>query len=149
MSWLERHPEAKEPLVGIIQAEHMGENDYREVDGVVEPVGLAEQSYLWSRNNPVLIDAAIAAAQEHGWERVQVAVPERPGINDGLQQVWWGVGSRAQRGCATCLDLPRLRPRRVSWSVLDNRVGYRALEQGSVRRPGTHDDPADWRIDDR
>ncbi len=106
VSWLERHPEAKDPLVGIIQTEHMGENDYREVDGVVEPVGLAEQSYLWSRNNQVLIDAAVAAAQVHGWERVQVVVPERPGINGGLQQVWWGVGSRALRGCPQCLDLP-------------------------------------------
>jgi hypothetical protein len=106
VSWLSRHPEAKKPLVGIIQAEHMGEMDYREVDGKVEAVGLAEQSYLWSRNNPVLIDAAIAAAKAHGWERVQVVVPERPGIHGRKQQVWWGVGSRALRGCAQCLDLP-------------------------------------------
>ncbi|HJO02414.1 MAG TPA: hypothetical protein QGG47_00415 [Acidobacteriota bacterium] len=113
VSWLTRNPEAREPLVAILQAEHMGEMDYREVDGVVEPVGLAEQSYLWSRNNQVLIDAAVAAAKEHGWERVQVAVPERPGINGGIQQVWWGVGSRAlplregQRDFAAHqLDLP-------------------------------------------
>jgi hypothetical protein len=32
--------------------------------------------------------------------------PERPGINGGFQQVWWGVGSRALRDCAQCLDLP-------------------------------------------
>jgi hypothetical protein len=106
VSWLTRHPEAKEPLVGIIQAEHMGEMDYREVDGRVEEVGLAEQSYLWSRNNPVLIDAAVAAAKRYEWERVQVAVPEREGINGGLQQVWWGLGSIALRGCERCLDLP-------------------------------------------
>ena len=106
VSWLARHPEAKESLVGIIHVEHLGEMDYREVDGRVEEVGLAEQSYLWSRNNPVLIDAAIAAAKEHGWERVQVAVPERPGINGEIQQVWWGVGSRALADCGHCLDLP-------------------------------------------
>jgi len=106
VSWLNRHPEAKEKLVGIVQAEHMGEMDYREVDGRVEPVGLAEQSYLWTRNNPVLIEAAVAAAKRYGWERVQVAVPERPGINGGRQQVWWGLGHRALRGCDDCLDLP-------------------------------------------
>jgi len=106
VSWLNRHPEAKEPLVGIIQAEHLGEMDYREVDGKIEAVGLAEQSYLWSRNNQVLIDAAIAAAKEHGTERLQVVAPERPGINGGFQQVWWGVGSIALRDCAQCLDLP-------------------------------------------
>ena len=110
VSWLHRHPEAKEPLVAVIQAEHMGEMDYREVDGRVEPVGLAEQSYLWSRNNPVLIDAAVAAAKRYGWERVQVVAPERPGVNGGFQQVWWGVGvmALADRGCEVwhCLDLP-------------------------------------------
>ena len=54
----------------------------------------------------MLIDAAIAAAKKHGWERVQVVVPERPGIHGGIQQVWWGVGSRGLRGCRDCLDLP-------------------------------------------
>jgi len=106
VSWLARNPEAKEPLVALMHIEHMGEMDFREVDGVVEPVGLAEQSYLWTRNNPVLIDAAVAAAKEYGWERVQVAVPERPGINGGLQQRWWGVAGQFHRRCDTCVDLP-------------------------------------------
>lgn len=106
VSWLTRYPEAKDKLVGIIQAEHLGEMDYREVDGRVEEVGLAEQSYLWSRNNPILIDAAVAAAKRYDWERVQVAVPERPGINGGFQQVWWGVGSIALPGRENSLDLP-------------------------------------------
>ena len=106
VSWLNRHPEAKKPLVGIIQAEHMGEMDYREVDGQLEPAGLAEQSYLWSRNNKVLIEEAIAAARAYDWERVQVVAPERPGVNGEFQQLWWGVGSQALRGCPHCLDLP-------------------------------------------
>ena len=91
-AWLNRYPEAREKIVGLVQAEHMGEMDYREVDGIVEPTGYAEQSYLWSRNNPLLIDAAIAAVKKYGWSRAMVSVPERPGINGGLQQVWWGVG---------------------------------------------------------
>ena len=112
-SWLNRYPEAREKLVGLIQAEHMGEMDYREVDGVVEATGYAEQSYLWSRNNPVLIDAAITAVKKYGWSRAIVSVPERPGINGGLQQVWWGVGVIAlpdtgYYSCEVwaCLDLP-------------------------------------------
>ena len=112
-SWLNRYPEAREKIVGLIQAEHMGEMDYREVDGVVEPTGHAEQSYLWSRNNPVLIDAAITAVKKYGWSSAIVSVPERPGINGGLQQVWWGVGVLAlpdtgYYSCEVwpCLDLP-------------------------------------------
>ena len=41
---------------------------------------------------------------------MQVVAPERPGINGGFQQVWWGVGvmALADRGCEVwhCLDLP-------------------------------------------
>ena len=112
-AWLNRYPEAREKIVGLVQAEHMGEMDYREVDGIVEPTGYAEQSYLWSRNNPLLIDAAIAAVKKYGWSRAMVSVPERPGINGGLQQVWWGVGvvGLADTGYYSCyvwhcIDVP-------------------------------------------
>ncbi|GIR72457.1 MAG: hypothetical protein CM15mP74_37080 [Halieaceae bacterium] len=33
--WFTRHPEAKRKIVGMIQTEHLGEMDYREVDGRV------------------------------------------------------------------------------------------------------------------
>lgn len=111
--WLRRYPEAKEKIVGIIQAEHLGEMDYREIDGRVEPTGYAEQSYLWTRNNDLLIDAAITALNKYGWSRAQVSVPERLGKRDKLQQVWWGVGALGQAdtgyyNCHVwhCLDLP-------------------------------------------
>ena len=111
--WLRRYPEAKEKIVGIIQAEHLGEMDYREIDGRVEPTGYAEQSYLWTRNNDLLVDAAITALNKYGWSRAQVSVPERLGKRDKLQQVWWGVGALGQAdtgyyNCYVwhCLDLP-------------------------------------------
>ena len=117
-SWFHVDPAAKEKIVGMIQAEHMGEMDYREIDGVVEPTGLAEQSYLWSRNNPLLIQSAIDAVRNYDWTRAQVAVPEQPGIRGGIQQVWWGVGALGTRNTGTdavplrrcnvwhCLDVP-------------------------------------------
>ncbi len=118
-TWLARNPEAKQAIVAMIQTEHMGEMDYREREGRVEATGLSEQSYLWSRNDDYLIDEAIAAAKAYGWSRVQVSVPERPGINGGLQQVWWGVGAlgqshdenkpeKLQTNCDVwhCLDVP-------------------------------------------
>ena len=109
----QRNPEAKTKVVGFIKPEHMGEMDYREIDGKVEPTGFTEQSYLWTRNNETLISAAIKAVASHGWSRAQVAVPERLGRNGGLQQVWWGVGALglADTGyydCDVwhCLDVP-------------------------------------------
>lgn len=111
--WFTRFPEKKSNIVGMIQAEHLGEMDYREVEGRVEPTGHAEQSYLWTRNNELLITAATNAVRKYGWSRAQLSVPERPGKRGGLQQVWWGVGAIGQAdtgyyNCNVwhCLDLP-------------------------------------------
>ena len=113
VDWFTRHPEAKNKIVAMIQTEHLGEMDYREVDGRVEPTGYAEQSYLWTRNNDILIEAAKQAVDQYGWSRAQVSVPERAGSRGGLQQVWWGVGALGQAdtgyyNCDVwhCLDLP-------------------------------------------
>jgi hypothetical protein len=92
VSWLDRYPEARQKIVAMIHIEHLGELDYREVDGRVEAVDLPEQSLLWVRNNQRLIDEAIQAAKNHDVRRVQVMAPERPGINGGIQQWWWGIG---------------------------------------------------------
>ena len=91
--WLHRHPEAKEPIVGMIHVEHLGEMEYREVDGKVEPTGLSEHSYLWTRNNQRLINYAIEAVKEHHLPRVNVVAPERSGINGGVQRMWWAGSS--------------------------------------------------------
>ena len=111
--WFTRFPEKKSNIVGMIQTEHLGEMDYREVDGRVEPTGHAEQSYLWTRNNEQLITAAKNAVRKYGWSRAQLSVPERPGKRGWLQQVWWGVGAIGQAdtgyyNCDVwhCLDLP-------------------------------------------
>ena len=111
--WFTRFPEKKSNIVGMIQTEHLGEMDYREVVGRVESTGLAEQSYLWTRNNEQLITAAKTAVSKYGWSRAQLSVPERPGKRGSLQQVWWGVGAIGQAdtgyyNCDVwhCLDLP-------------------------------------------
>jgi hypothetical protein len=95
VDYFKRHPEAAEKIVGLIQIEHTGEMDYREVDGRVEAVGIPEQCYLWTRDNDLLVNTAIEAVKTYDWPRVQVAAPERPGINGGFQQIWWGLGVQA------------------------------------------------------
>jgi hypothetical protein len=90
--WLRRFPEAKDPIVGMIHVEHLGEMEYREIDGAIEPTGFGEHAYLWVRNNPILIETAIRAAKKFRPSKLHVVVPERPGINGQMQQKWWGVG---------------------------------------------------------
>ena len=91
-SWLKKNPELRNKVVGLIQAEHLGEMDYKEVNGEVFSTGYTEQSYLWSRNNDYLIESAKQAIDKYGWSRGLLSVPERPGPSGDFQQVWWGVG---------------------------------------------------------
>jgi hypothetical protein len=94
--WFERHPEMKDPVVGIMHMEHLGELEYKEVGEEIMPTGLAEHAVLWTRNNPILIDAAIEAVETYQPRRVTVSVPERPGVNGDRQEGWWGVATFGQ-----------------------------------------------------
>ena len=95
--WFSLNPDKRKPVVGVIHMEHLGEMEYKEVGDEIIPTGLAEQSYLWTRADQRLIDEAIKAVKAHGWSRVQVSAPERPGIHGRQQMRWWGVG-RVARG---------------------------------------------------
>jgi hypothetical protein len=94
--WFERHPEMKDPVVAIMHMEHLGELEYKEAGEKTVPTGLAEHAVLWTRNNPILIDAAIEAVKTHQPKRVTVSVPERPGVNGDRQEGWWGVATFGQ-----------------------------------------------------
>ncbi len=95
--WFTLHPEAAARVVASIGTEHLGQIEYREVGERFEPTGQVEPSFLWARNNPILVDMAIAAAVEHRWPRCQVQAPERPGIHGQMQGVWYGMGSIASK----------------------------------------------------
>ena len=90
------HPEAKKPVVASVGTEHLGQIEYREIGDVFEPTGRVETSYLWARNNQLLIDMAIEAVQDHEWPRVEVKCVERPGINGKHQGPWYGLGGIAR-----------------------------------------------------
>ena len=61
-----KNPDLKDKVVGLIQTEHLGEMDYKEVNGQVLPTGYTEQSYLWTRNNEYLISSAKEALDRFG-----------------------------------------------------------------------------------
>jgi len=96
VTWFERHPEMKDPVVAIMHMEHFGELEYKEIGEEIMPTGLAEHAVVWTRNNPILIDAAIGAVKTYQPKRVTVSVPERPGVNGDRQEGWWGVASFGQ-----------------------------------------------------
>ena len=93
--WLAMKPAERASIVALVATEHLGQIEFREIGNTYEPTGRVEPSFLWTRNNPMLIDMAIQAVREHKWPRVMVQCVERPGIHGGTQGVWYGMGKIA------------------------------------------------------
>jgi hypothetical protein len=91
--WFTQHPDAWDPVVGVVGFEHVGQMEFHEVGDVFEPTGQPEISLLWSTNNQMLIDMAINSVQDNDWPRVFVQDVDRPGIHGGMQGVWYGMGA--------------------------------------------------------
>ena len=79
--WFTLHPEAKTSVVASVGTEHLGQVEYNEVGEVYAQTGRVESSFLWARNNQLLIDMAIDAVKASKWPRCQVNCVERPGVN--------------------------------------------------------------------
>ena len=94
-SWFTKHPEAKKSIVGLIAMEHLGEIEYKEKGEAFLPTGRAEVTYLYTRNDPVLIEKAVQVVKETNWPRVIVKCPEKKGIHGKSQGVWIGMGDIA------------------------------------------------------
>jgi hypothetical protein len=96
-----KNPNAKSSVVALVATEHLGQIEFREKNGKYEPTGKPEPSFLWTRNNQMLIDKAIKAVQDNNWSRVMVQCVERPGKHGGPQGIWYGMG-----GIALDWDVP-------------------------------------------
>jgi hypothetical protein len=93
--WFTKHPEDKESIVALIAMEHLGQMEFREVGNAFAPTGNIEPSFLWTRNNQILIDKAIKAVKDNRWSRVMVQSVERSGTHKRPQGVWYGMGKIA------------------------------------------------------
>jgi hypothetical protein len=96
-NWLDQHPEAWNPVVGLIGIEHLGQLEYVERDGVFKRTGLVEHSRLHATNNQLLIDLAIKAVKDNKLKRVSVECVDRPGIHGTSQGTWLGLGAVGRR----------------------------------------------------
>lgn len=93
--WFVKNPNAKDSIVALIAMEHLGQMEYKEEGNLFIPTRLVEPSYLWTRNNPLLIKKAIKVVKENNWPRVMVQCVEKTGIHGGPQGIWFGLGTPA------------------------------------------------------
>jgi hypothetical protein len=113
--WYALHPEIMRRVVAVLGVEQIGQLEYGEADpqapgGDIKPYGLTGRPEPWliyARNEPALIEAAIAAIRTTGVARTELRVPEKEG-----QGRWTGLGEVALKR-----DLP-------GFATLSNMSGY-------------------------
>jgi hypothetical protein len=105
--WYGLHPQIMQRVVASLGVEQLGQLEYGEDDSGYGLTGRPEPWLIYSRNEPALIEAAIAAIQTTGVARTELRVPEKEG-----QGRWTGLGEVALKR-----DLP-------GFATLSNMSGY-------------------------
>lgn len=95
--WFENHPKAWDRIVGVVGIEHLGQLEYVEQGEVFRSSGRVDPSRLYSTHNQNLIDMAIKAAKENGYQRAMITCVDRPGSHGLSQGRWYGLGAVARR----------------------------------------------------
>ncbi|MHA1728621.1 MAG: hypothetical protein ACTSWY_07795 [Promethearchaeota archaeon] len=91
--YFERNQDAKKQIVSYVIMEHLGENEYREIENKPEPTGLVEPAALWVTNNKMLVKNAIQAVKENQWSRAIVTCVSRLGVHGKFQGRYYGLGT--------------------------------------------------------
>ena len=117
INWYDEHPDIMNTVVASIGVEQLGQREYGDDvaggDGGYGLTGLAEPWQIFVRDDPRLIQVAIAAIETSGVSRTELRVPERKG-----QGRWTGLGDIALK-----FDLP-------GFATLSNMSGYWSTSAG-------------------
>jgi len=90
IDWYEEHVAIMQRVVGIVGVEHIGQREYGEGSDGYGLTGNAEPWLIFVRDDPLLINTAIAAVSAAELPRTEIRVPERKG-----QGRWTGLAEVA------------------------------------------------------
>lgn len=90
INWYDEHPDIMANVVAVLGVEHIGQLEYGEDENGYGLTGRPEPWQIFSRDDPLLIDAAIRAIETTGLPRTELRVPEHKG-----QGMWTGLGDIA------------------------------------------------------
>ena len=113
IDWYALHPDIMQRVVAVLGVEHIGQLEYGEDANGYGLTGRPEPWLIYSRNDPLMIAAAISAIESSGVPRTELRVPEKKG-----QGRWTGLAEMALER-----DLS-------SYATLSNMSGYWGTSAG-------------------
>jgi len=93
--WFARNPDARDPIIGVIGIEHLGQIEYVEDGDALLQSGRVYPSHIWTSNNDKMGELAIKAVEDNELPSAYIRNIARPGIHGGNQGQWFGMAKFA------------------------------------------------------
>lgn len=93
--WFARNPSARDPIVGVIGMEHLGQIEYVEEGDILLESGRVYPTQIWTSNNDRMVKLAIQAVEDNKLPAAFVRNVARPGIHGKNQGRWFGMAKFA------------------------------------------------------
>lgn len=93
--WFSINPDARDPIIGVIGMEHLGQIEFVESgDNLIES-GRLYPSQIWTTNNDRMVKLAIKAVEDNNLPSAFIRNIARPGIHGENQGRWFGMAKFA------------------------------------------------------
>lgn len=93
--WFARNPDARDPIVGVVGMEHLGQIEFTENGDTLTESGRVYPSHIWTSNNNKMVELATKAVEDNNLPSAFVRNIARPGIHGGSQGQWFGMAKFA------------------------------------------------------
>jgi hypothetical protein len=93
--WFARNPDARNPIVGVIGMEHLGQIEFVEDGDTLVESGRVYPSHIWTTNNGKMVELAVKAVEDNILPSAFVRNVARPGVHGGNQGQWFGMAKFA------------------------------------------------------
>jgi hypothetical protein len=93
--WFVRNPDARDPIVGVIGMEHLGQIEFVEDGDTLVESGRVYPSHIWTTNNSKMVELAVKAVEDNILPSAFVHNVARPGVHGGNQGQWFGMAKFA------------------------------------------------------
>jgi len=93
--WFARKPDAREPIVGVVGMEHLGQIEFIESGDTLVESGRVYPSFIWTTDSSKMTELAVKAVEDNKLPSAVVRNVARPGVHGRNQGRWYGMAKFA------------------------------------------------------
>ena len=93
--WFARNLDARDPIVGVIGMEHLGQIEFVEDGDALVASGRVYPSHIWTTDNSKMVELATKAVDDNVLPSAVIRNVARPGVHGGDQGQWFGMAKFA------------------------------------------------------